>query len=148
MTSIHWLIAAAIIVIAIALALVYYRAKWHQASQALDYRTIDYSTMEHEVAALQATVPDARPRHRAGQPATVYSYPPPNLVQVRAQAINAALRDLGRHTTTPNPYRTGSDAHTTWEDNYGRLLQVDQALQAKPPAPSAAAVHAPAKAEV
>lgn len=146
MTPTQWLIAAIIIALAIALGALYFRARWREARQALDYRTIDVATMESDVRKLQRHVPDApRPRQRAGQPAAVYSYPSPNLTQVRAQAISAALRDIGKHTSRPNPYREGSHAHSTWAEHYNRLTQDQAALQAEIEAIPAAQTRAPAE---
>lgn len=129
MTATHWLLI--IFIAALVLALSAWALVQLLRDDAPAIRTADARQIHRDVRKLQAQVPSApRPRHRAGQPATAHSYPPPNLAQVRAQAINAALRDLGKRTTTPNPYRPGSPAHTTWADNYARLFSVDAALQA------------------
>lgn len=130
MTHTHWLIAVIIIVILALLAALYLHGRRAAAQAALDYRTINASTMESDVRAIRAQVPDApsRNRLRAG-PLAASHLLQGTQAQVRAQAITAALRDIGKGTSTPNPYRQGSAAHTTWAQHYERLISDQKSLQ-------------------
>ncbi len=53
------LLAGLAVLILVALAADYLRKRWAEAREALEYRTINASTMESHVRAIRAQVPDA-----------------------------------------------------------------------------------------
>lgn len=125
-----WLIATLVAVAAAMLAGYLIARIYKTGAGAQASRTADTHLMDSEVRGLQRQVPSPqRPRLRAGKPGAA-QYPAVNLQQVRTQAISAALRDMGQHVSTPNPYPPGSQAHATWAQNYERLAGDRKALQA------------------
>lgn len=111
------------------------------------FHTANARAMARQVRQLQRQVPDAppRPHVRAGPARNVAPMPQGTLAQVRAQAITAALRDMGTSSSRPNPYRAGSATHTTWQEHYDRLTADHQRLQDEPGA-GAETVQTPAPA--
>jgi len=127
MTATPWLLAGlSLLILGMLIGLVW--AKCISAvEEVLDYRTANAGALDSDVRRIQAQVPDAPPRtHKRDGPAN--TRPLTNgTTQVRAQAVNAALLDVARGTTTANPYREGSTAHATWAQHYARLIS-DQKL--------------------
>ena len=111
MNPTHWLLAAFAIILVLAIAAMYI-ASTREAKDALEYRTADGGVIEADVQALQQLVPSPRPRVRAGNL---------NLAQVATQAVTAALRDMGRGETTPNPYSTATLEYGHWQHHYKRV---------------------------
>lgn len=137
MTATHWLIVAIVITLLCLLAGLWLASRVKQAANTTPCRTANAEQMARDVRALQKQLSIApRPRHRAGQPA-MHSFPV-NLEQVRASAVRAALRDMGKGTSTLNPYRGKGAAATTWTENYARVMcnqrDVHQAALAAAPA--------------
>lgn len=111
MNPTHWLLAAFAIILVLAIAAMYI-ASTREAKHALEYRTADGGVLEADVQTLQQLVPSPRPRVRAG------TY---NLAQVATQAVTAALRDMGAHKETSNPYPAATVEHAHWADHYKRV---------------------------
>ena len=107
-----WLLIAIASTLALALAIAYLVARNNEAKSAPEYRTADGGVIEADVQALQQLVPSPRPRVRAG------TY---KLSQVAVQGVTAALRDMGAHKSTPNPYPTSTVEHAHWEHHYQRV---------------------------
>lgn len=116
MNSTLWLLVGIIVFILVVLAALYGRKRWAEARDALDYRTINASTMESHVRAIHAQVPAAR------------RSPAINVESVRARAVTAAIRDMGHKTTTLNPYQPASRAHAIWAENYARVMRDQKEL--------------------
>lgn len=143
MTATHWLIAAIIITLLCILAGLWLASRVKHAANAATYRTANAQQIEREVRALQQQMhTPPRPRHRAGQP-VLHSFPV-NLEQVRASAVRAGLRDMGRGTASLNPYRGKGVAASTWQENYDRVMGQQIAVHDELPA-TEAAVQTPAQ---
>lgn len=111
MNPTHWLLAAFAIVLVIAIAAMYI-ASTREAMKAMEYRTADGGLLEADVQALQQQVPS--PRHRVR--AATY-----NLTQVAAQAVTAALKDMGTGKRSKNPHGADTAEHAHWDLHYQRV---------------------------
>lgn len=125
-----WILAALVAVCALAWFGRWVCKRWDNADQALEYRTADWSAIDSDVRKICLGVPDAPPRNRTrAGPLAASHLLQGTQAQVRTQAITAALPDVGKGTSTPNPYRQGSASHTTWAQHYERLISDQKSLQ-------------------
>ncbi len=120
MTPTLWLLAALGFALGVALVGHWLNIQQRRADAKADaeYRTADAEQMARDVRKLRNDVPSPRTTGI-------------NTQQVRATAVSAAIRDMGKKTTTPNPYQPASRAHGIWQENYDRVTRDQVQLQSE-----------------
>lgn len=101
------------------------------------YRTADARKIDKQVRGLQAKVPaPLQPAAAAPKPPTAPAPPTPAAItasvrearqkqadHIKREAVQAALRDIGKRDKTPNRYPMGSRAYELWELHYNRVTK-------------------------
>lgn len=139
MTPTHWLIVAICVIILVLIAARALSEAWDRAEEQLEYRTANWSDIEHDTNKLQSMVPSPRRSHQIA-PTTP---PTPQSRFHRRRLMNqyevagaaAALVDLAKGVRRANPCLPGSPQALGWSFGYeqARMEREHQTADAKPP---------------
>lgn len=148
MTSTLYLIGAMVLTLLCIFSGLELGQRWHKRKQAPEYRTMDCATMDREVRALCAKVPDASTRqskpccnHNCNQgrecphhPARPAMHQPAHWKElnqlrqarqahVHAQGAVAARQDMARGTVTPCPHHDSTPDNFAWCASYAQAYK-------------------------